>query len=143
LGADDPATLAKSLDDVELVINCVDAREPHLARETAARGMAYLDITAHVPFWRQVLALGEEARHYGARLLIGAGLIPGIANVMARAGAELTGQAESIHTALLLTTGDDFGPAALEYMLSAAAQTFVVMQGGREKRVGTLPVVNR
>jgi hypothetical protein len=63
LGADDPATLAKSLDDVELVINCVDAREPHLARETAARGMAYLDITAHVPFWRQVLALGEEARH--------------------------------------------------------------------------------
>jgi saccharopine dehydrogenase (NAD+, L-lysine forming) len=135
LDADNPATLAKSVDDVELVINCVDAREPHLARLAATNGMAYLDITAHVPFWRQVLALGEEARHSGARLLLGAGLIPGIANVMARAGAELTGQVESIRTALLLTIGDGFGPAALDYMLSAAAQPFVVRESGREKRV--------
>ncbi|MFU8770968.1 MAG: hypothetical protein ACNA8H_00965 [Anaerolineales bacterium] len=31
--------------------------------------------------------------------------------------------------------GDDFGPAALDYMLSAAAQPFVVLESGQEKIV--------
>jgi saccharopine dehydrogenase (NAD+, L-lysine forming) len=127
--------IGKALKDVGLVVNCIDAHEPHLARAVVAGGMAYLDITAHVPFWRKVLALDEQARRSGARLLLGSGLIPGIANVMARAGAERTGQAKSIHSTLLLSMGDDFGLAALDYMLSAAAQPFVVLEDGQEKRV--------
>jgi saccharopine dehydrogenase (NAD+, L-lysine forming) len=135
LDANDTNMIGKALKDVGLVVNCIDAHEPHLARAVVAGGMAYLDITAHVPFWRKVLALDEQARRSGARLLLGSGLIPGIANVMARAGAERTGQAKSIHSTLLLSMGDDFGLAALDYMLSAAAQPFVVLEDGQEKRV--------
>jgi saccharopine dehydrogenase-like NADP-dependent oxidoreductase len=94
--------------------------------------MAYLDITAHIPFWHQVLAFDEEAKRSGARLLVGAGLVPGIAYVMARAGAVRTSPAERIHTGVLLSMGDEFNPAALDYMLSAASQTLVVMVGGNE-----------
>ncbi len=49
---------------------------------------------------------------------------------MARAGAERAGGAESVRTALLLSLGDSFGSAALDYMLAAAAEPFVVVEAG-------------
>ncbi|HLF28348.1 MAG TPA: saccharopine dehydrogenase NADP-binding domain-containing protein [Anaerolineae bacterium] len=131
----DQAAIDSALQDIGLVVNCIDQREPHLLQAAIARGLAYVDITAQVGFWRAALALDSEARKNGARILLGAGLIPGIANVIARAGAERVGKVDSVHTALLLSLGDSFGPAALDYMLAASAQPFIVTEDGRERRV--------
>ena len=94
LDIDDPASVGAALRGMSLVINCIDQREPHLLHATIARSLAYTDITAHLTFWRTALALDAEARQSGARILLGAGLLPGITNVLARAGAERVGWGE-------------------------------------------------
>lgn len=129
-------TVEAVLGDAGLVVNCIDQAEPHLLRAVIRRGLAYADITARIAFWRAALALDGEARKSGARILLGAGLLPGISNVLARAGAERVGAVERVDTAVLLSMGDSFGAAALDYMLTTASVPFVVMEDGRERVVG-------
>lgn len=135
LDINDPAEVDASLDEVELVINCIDQPEPTLLRSTVRRGLKYLDITADMDYWRKAMALQDEARMHGGSALLGAGLLPGIANVMARAAVARAGKVESLNTAVLLSLGDSFGPAALDYMLAAASEPFTVMEDGRERTV--------
>lgn len=135
LDVGDPRQVEQALDGVRLVINCIDLSEPHLLHAAVNRGHAYLDITAHTAFWQQACALHDEARRTGARVLLGAGLVPGIANVMARAAVDRIGQAEQLNTAVLLSLGDAFGPAALDYMLASASEAFTVTEDGQERSV--------
>ncbi len=131
----DADTIHPALEGVGLIANCVDQLAPHLLRAAITRGLAYTDVTAQPAFWRTALALSSEAVQGGARILLGSGLIPGNANVMVRAGAERVGGLESVYIALLLSMGDSFGPAALDYMLAAAAEPFVIMEDGRDRTV--------
>ena len=51
----------------------------------------------------------EEAVQTGARVILGAGLVPGLSNVLARIGADRVGQVESVETTCLLSIGDEYG----------------------------------
>ena len=52
------------------------------------------------------------ARAAGARIVLGAGLVPGISSVLVRALAEEVGGADRIETALLLSANDMSGPGS-------------------------------
>jgi len=78
------------------------------------------------------VAVDAAARVSGARVVLGTGIVPGIANVMVRAVAETLGGAEEIETSLLLSASDAAGPASFDYFLRELSMPFVVHVDGAD-----------
>lgn len=133
---DDPASVGLALDGVGTVMTCVAQRELHLLRTSIARGVAYTDIAPRLAFWRGAEEMASEARRTGARVVLGAGMSPGISNMMAARLAKLVDHVDRIETAILLSLGDEYGPDSLHHVLDAVTQPFsVLMNGSRQKAV--------
>jgi saccharopine dehydrogenase-like NADP-dependent oxidoreductase len=73
-----------------------------------------------------------EAVRTGARIVLGAGLAPGISSLLARLGADRVGAVESVASNVLLSVGDSFGPASRTYLLEEIALPYTVRIDGTE-----------
>ncbi len=140
------ASIVAALDGVAVAVNCIDQPDRGLLWASIERGLAYTDITPHLT------DLGREAEYErvaaaakasGSRVLLGAGLVPGVSSVIVRALADTIGGADSIETALLLTADDVSGPASFDYLLRELAMPFDVHVDGvdRPARAFTSPRV--
>ena len=147
LDVNDPGSIGAALGGVGTVMTCVAQRERHLLGAAVERGLAYTDIAPDLAFWQRAEELASDARRTGARVVLGAGLSPGISNVMARQLADRLGAIDRIETAILLSLGDEYGPDSLGYVLDAALRPWTVVENGRprearaftEKRTLELP----
>jgi saccharopine dehydrogenase-like NADP-dependent oxidoreductase len=101
-----------------------------LLRAAIARGVAYTDIAPRLAFWQGAEEMTADARRTGARVVLGAGLSPGISNMMARQLAKAVGRVDRIETAILLSLGDEYGPNSLHHVLEAVTEPFSVMEDG-------------
>jgi saccharopine dehydrogenase (NAD+, L-lysine forming) len=129
----DPASVEAALGGVGVVLSCIDQPEPHLLLGAAiARGLAYTDIAPHLMTRRPTEAMKAEALRTGARIVLGAGLAPGISSLLARLGADRVGAVESVESNVLLSAGDTYGPASRKYIMEEIAVTYAVRIGGRE-----------
>jgi short subunit dehydrogenase-like uncharacterized protein len=131
-----PASIATALEDVAVVVNCVDQPPRGLLWAAIERGLSYTDITPHLTDLGRGAAydnIGEAARTSGSRILLGAGLVPGISSVMVRALADELGGADTIETALVLAADDVTGPAAFDYLLQELAMAFDVYVDGVDR----------
>lgn len=128
---EDPASVQATLDGVGTVMVCVAQRELHLLRASIARGLAYTDIAPRLAFWQGAEEMHETALRTGARVLLGAGLSPGISNMMAGRLARRLGRLERIETAISLGIGDQYGPDSLTHILEAVTRPFRLVEGGR------------
>ena len=133
IDVNDPASIGPALESVGTVMTCVAQREPHLLHMSIARGLAYTDIAPRLAFWQRAEELSAEARRTGARVLLGAGLSPGISNMMAQRLAAALGRVERIETAILLSLGDEYGPDSLNHVLEAVTQPLSVFEDGRRR----------
>lgn len=137
LDVTEPSEFAAALDDAALVISCIDQPQRGLLHAAIERGLRYTDIAPHLTqlgrgaVYEQIDA---AARASGSRILLGAGLVPGISSVMVRAVADTVGGAETIETALLLSVGDATGPASLDYFLQELTMAFEVHVDGADHR---------
>lgn len=134
MDVDEPASIGTALQNVGTVMTCVAQREMHLLRMSIARGLAYTDIAPRLAFWQGAEELRAEARRTGARILLGAGLSPGISNMMAKRLGAALGQVERIESALLLSLGDEYGPDSLKHLLEAVKQPYSVIEDGRPRQ---------
>ena len=130
---DDPASIQAALEGVGVVVSCIDQREPHLLHAAIAHGLAYTDITPHLMQRRPTQAMKAEAARSGARILLGAGLAPGISNMLARLGADRVGDVESVVSNTLLSVGDIYGPASRSYIMEEIALSYSVLMDGRQQ----------
>lgn len=129
----DPASIEAALEGVGTVVTCVAQHERHLLRASIDRGLAYTDIAPGLAFWQGAENLNADARRTGARVLLGAGLSPGISNMMAQRLVKTLGQVERIETAILLSLGDEYGPDSLSYILEEVAKAWQVVEDGRPR----------
>lgn len=129
--ASDPASIERALEGVGTVMTCVAQEGRHLLRASIERGLAYTDIAPALAFWQGADELDIDARRSGARVLLGAGLCPGVSNMMARRLASVLGSIERIETAILLSLGDEYGPDSLGYVIEAVTATWPVIEDGR------------
>jgi len=110
-----PSSLAEGLDGVGVVISCIDQPGRSLLWAAVERGLGYTDVTPHLtelgrgPRYDKIDA---AARASGARLVLGAGIVPGISSVIVHALAGALGGADEVETALLLGAADVSGPAS-------------------------------
>jgi hypothetical protein len=96
---------------VGTVLSCVAQREtPHLLLASIANGCGYTDIA---PMWMHkyppTAAMEAEAVKTGARIIFGAGLVPGISSILARMGADRVGPVDSVASTCLLSAGNEYG----------------------------------
>jgi saccharopine dehydrogenase (NAD+, L-lysine forming) len=133
IDVDDPVSIRPALRNVGTVMSCVAQREPHLLRTCIAHGLAYTDIAPRLAFGQGYEDLAVEARTTGARILLGAGLSPGISNMMAKKLAAVLPRVERIETAILLSIGDEYGPDSLNHVLEALTHSNSVFEGGRHR----------
>jgi saccharopine dehydrogenase-like NADP-dependent oxidoreductase len=129
------ASVKAALEGVAVVISCIDQPGRPLLWAAIDRGLRYTDITPHLT----ELGRGAEyekidaaARTAGARLVLGAGIVPGISSVMVRALADRLGGADEIETALLLNATDVSGPASFDYFLQELAMSFALRVEGED-----------
>ncbi|MFD8495792.1 saccharopine dehydrogenase NADP-binding domain-containing protein [Amycolatopsis sp. NPDC059657] len=133
-----PATIDAALENVSIAVNCIDQPERGLLRAAVKRGLAYTDIAPHLTELGRGAAyerIHAAATESGARILLGAGIAPGISNVMVRALADKIGGATSIETALLLSADDVMGPGSFDYMLQELTMSFDTHVDGTDRRM--------
>ena len=128
----EPDSVEAALDGVGVVMSCIDQPEPHLLRAAIRRGLAYTDIAPHLMTRRPTEAMKAEATKTGARIVLGAGLAPGISSMLARLGADRVGTVESVESNVLLSVGDTYGPASRAYLMEEIALPYAARIEGRE-----------
>jgi saccharopine dehydrogenase (NAD+, L-lysine forming) len=81
---------------------------------------------------RPTEAMRAEAAQTGARIVLGAGLAPGISSLLARLGADRVGAVEKVEVGVLLSVGDTYGPASRAYLLEELSLPYAVRIEGSE-----------
>jgi short subunit dehydrogenase-like uncharacterized protein len=135
MNVDDALSVDEALAGVAVVIACVGQHERWLPRAAAARGLAYVDLSPKVGLRDTGHALEHDALRTGARLVLGAGLQPGISSMMARALSDRLGALSRIETFVLLSVGDEYGPDTIAFVLEASQRPFTVHDGGDDRVV--------
>ena len=123
-----------ALTDIGIVVSCVAQPEtPHLLLGAVAHGCGYTDIAPmsqkRPPY---PAALAAEATRTGASIILGAGLVPGLSNVLARMGADAVGAVEAVETTCLLSVGDQYGTDSRQYLAQEFATEFKVRINGED-----------
>jgi len=130
----DEASVKLAAQHAQLIVNCsLDQRTPTLLQAACAHASAYLDIGANATAIAGMLELSVEAVQHGTCALVAAGLDPGCANIMAALASARAGGAHTINVALLLSSRDAFGEAAIDYILEALASPTIVEYQGLRK----------
>ena len=96
IDVNDALSIERALDGVGTVMTCVAQREQHLLRAAIARGVGYTDIAPRLAFWQGAREMTADARRTGARIILGAGLSPGISNMMAQKLARAAGHVDRV-----------------------------------------------
>lgn len=125
IDVDDVASIEVALDGVATVVACVRQREPHLLRAAVRRGLAYTSIAPPPMDWPGLEPLRTSAPKTGARVIVGAGIEPGISSILARELAKSVGEVDSIETALLLAVGDNYGADSMAFILDEIGERYV------------------
>jgi ABC transporter substrate binding protein/Shikimate / quinate 5-dehydrogenase len=92
-----PATIASALDDIAVVISCIDQPSRTLLWAAIERGLAYTDITPHLTELGRGAGydkIDNASKQRGARIVLGTGIVPGISNVMVRSLSDMLGGAD-------------------------------------------------
>lgn len=102
------AQLARVSGTVDVVVNASGMERPEIAAHVGATSL--VDISAAGSY---LDALAEQASLHGARVLLGAGLAPGLSTLMA---AEVAGEpGDEIDVMVTLGSGEAHGAAAVEW----------------------------
>jgi short subunit dehydrogenase-like uncharacterized protein len=118
----DARSVDAALKDVTMVYACVDQPTADLLDAVIDRGHTLVDISADSDAINRGLTASARAEQAGARILMAAGLQPGLSNVLVRQALAQVPDATRVTTVLLLSAGDSFGPAAVEFMLDAGSR---------------------
>lgn len=124
-----------ALEDVALVLVCLDQNDTRFVEQCLSKGIHYVDISAKHAFLSQVEALDDLARRNGATALLSVGTAPGLTNLLAARARELVQCLERIDILLEIGLGDHHGQAALEWMFDNLDATYSVREAGRQRQV--------
>lgn len=135
IDVDDPDSIERALDGISVVVACVRQRAPHLLRAAVRRGIGYTSIAPPWMPWPETEPLRAEAKRSGARVVLAAGLEPGITSVLVRAAADRLGQVDVIESALLLGLGDAYGADSMAFIFEEIGQRYSIIIDGKAHAV--------
>jgi saccharopine dehydrogenase (NAD+, L-lysine forming) len=121
------------LDDIRLIIMCIDQKDSKFVELCIKKGIHYIDITASQNFISQIELLNEKARLYNASIILSTGLAPGITNLLAQHCANQLSEITLIDIFILLGIGERHGEAAFRWTFDHIHSSYQVKLNGQSK----------
>lgn len=100
------------LDDVALVIMCLDLPDTRFVEMCLQNGIDYIDVSASYAFLVQVEALHEVAQVAGGTAVLSVGISPGLTNLLGRYAKSQYDDLQQLDIHVLLGLGEAHGEAA-------------------------------
>jgi len=123
------------LEDVSMVIMCLDQPDTRLVERIIRKGVDYIDITATSGFLAALEKLADLARTSGSSVVLSVGLEPGLSNLLAAYAATVLDTIQHLDIFVMLGMGDVHGDAAIRWTLDNVNAEFTVLEKGSEKLV--------
>ena len=124
-----------ALEDVALVVVCLDQDNTRFVELCLSRGIHYVDVSANYDFLARIEALDDLAKRAGATAMLSVGFAPGLTNMMAARARDAMDQIERLDIFLLQGLGDHHGEAALAWFFENLDAAYEVMEDGRRRTV--------
>lgn len=105
------------LNNVALVIMCIEARNAPIARQCAQRGIHYIDTSASYDYLKEIEGLHKEAENSRATFLLSAGIVPGLSNLLVKHCVNTCGNGGDAEIYVLLGLGEAHGEAAIHWSI--------------------------
>lgn len=114
----------EQLENVALVIMCLEQKDTAFAQLCLYEGISYIDITASYTFLKKLEALHSLAVQKHSTAIFSVGMAPGLTNLMAMHAARQLSSLEKMHISILLGAGDTHGTAAILWILQQLNKPF-------------------
>ena len=125
----------KLLDDVGIVMMCLDLESIEFVRLCIQRGIHYIDISASYSILSQIEMLNKEAEVARATVVLSVGLAPGLTNLLTKHCQSKVPDMTYADIYILMGLGDIHGDAALQWTLENLDGEFTIRDNGETKRV--------
>ncbi|MFZ1395311.1 MAG: saccharopine dehydrogenase NADP-binding domain-containing protein [Candidatus Promineifilaceae bacterium] len=125
------------IDDVAVVVACLDVPDTRFVEQCLLRGIHYVDITAEDSILQQIEALDVVAKAGGSTAVLSVGLSPGLTNLLIR---HIQTQFENLHQAdihIFLGLGEAHGAAPARWTLQNLNASFTVQENGKSRQVSS------
>lgn len=123
------------LDDVGIVIMCLDQENIEFVQQCLQRGIHYIDLSASYHILCKIEALNQDAQEAGATAVLSVGLAPGLTNLLTKHCQSKVLDMTHADIYILLGMGDIHGDAALQWTLDNMNGEFTIRDNGKSKRV--------
>ena len=111
------ASWEPALQNMRMVIVCIDLPDVEFAGHVLRSGVDYLDISASDNVLASIEKLHEPAREADSRAVLSVGLAPGLTNLMAMEAMKDMSRIDKVTIGVLLGLGDEHGAAAVDWTL--------------------------
>lgn len=112
------------LDDVALVIVCVEQKNTRFVRQCIQKGINYIDISASYQFLAQIEELNADAQSNKSTVVLSVGLAPGLTNLLASYGKQAHPDANNVDIFILLGLGEVHGREAILWTIENLKTSF-------------------
>lgn len=123
------------LNEVKLVIMCLDQSSTDFVKLCISKGIDYIDITASYDFISKLEGLEEESSQSKSTVVLSVGLAPGITNLLAQFSKAYFDEMERANIFIMLGMGEKHGKAAIEWTVDRLNSEYEVIEKGVSKRV--------
>jgi saccharopine dehydrogenase (NAD+, L-lysine forming) len=123
------------LDDVGIVIMCLDQENIEFVQQCIQRGIHYIDLSASYHILFKIEELNKDAQKAGATAVLSVGLAPGLTNLLTKHCQSKVPDMTYADIYILLGMGDIHGDAALQWTLENLSGEFTIHDNGGTKRV--------
>ena len=125
----------KRLDDISLVIMCIDQEDIIFVTQCIERSIDYIDITANYNFLSKIEGLNDLAKKHNSTVVLSVGLAPGLTNLLAKRSKEIVKNIQFVNIYILLGLGEKHGDAAYRWTFNDFNDEFSVNENGKKIRV--------
>ena len=125
------------LDNLALVIVCVEQKNTLFVEQCIQRGIGYIDISASYQFLSQVEKLDTDAQQNKSTVILSVGLAPGLTNLLASYSKKLHPNLKHIDLFIMLGLGEAHGNEAVTWTLNNLNTDFSLTENNRQKLVAS------
>ncbi|MDY0932948.1 saccharopine dehydrogenase family protein [Chryseobacterium sp. CFBP8996] len=123
------------LNEVELVIMCLDQQNTDFVEYCISKGISYLDISADYQNLQEIEKLHCLAEQNNSTVVLSVGLAPGITNLLAQYVVSQMENVESIDVFVLLGLGEKHGDHAYRWTFDNVDSNYTLKIDDEEKNI--------
>lgn len=123
------------LEDIGLVVMCIDLSNKGFLDQCIRRGIDYVDITASQRIISEIEKLATVAQEYRSRVVLSVGLAPGITNLLARQCINKSSKRDWLNIFILLGLGEKHGEFAYRWTFDHMHTKYDIQWGEVKRRV--------